>query len=670
MTRHSRLWRIAFPGLVLFAGCGSCGQGRAPVADAAPATPAAHTGRLVILGFDGVDPRWLRRWADEGKLPHLAPMLTEAGGTHFRPLRSTNPPQSPVAWASFSTGMNPGDHGIFDFIGRRLISAPQGPPVLPFPATTSFEPQPSGPPVATNLRTGVPFWKTLSDDGVHVEVINVPYSFPPDPMRNGVMLSGLGVPDVRETNSTFVYVGTDITPEHAAHPPGGGVLLPLRMEAGRGQFQLEGPTRPGHAPDRLSVSVDVRVGQPEGGLTLKIGQDEHPLTPGQMSDFVDLVFREGTTEIHGIAQFLCLEAGAQVRVFVTPISFDPRRPYSPISYPNDYAAHVAQELGHMYKTVGWDHDTSALNGEVIDEGEFLREMNAVETDRRAMLDAALGQDDWRMLAWVSTSTDRVSHMFYRLIDPEHPRYDAALAAQYGDAILHEYQRMDATVAHVLDQLRPDDTLLIVSDHGFHDYRWGVHVNQWLRQRGLLTLRGGAESSPREFLLDVDWSQTKAYALGTGQIYINQRGRERDGIVSAEDAPTLLQQIRTGLEALTDESHGGRSIVHHVYVGSEVFQGGRSGDAPDLQVAFEEYYRTSWETILGGVPAGLVADNPRKWSGDHAASDVRDTPGILLSNRALVAEPGIVDLAPTAMRFFGEPVPANYVGQSVLAQESP
>ena len=119
-----------------------------------------------------------------------------------------------------------------------------------------------------------------------------------------------------------------------------------------------------------------------------------------------------------------------------------------------------------------------------------------------------------------------------------------------------------------------------------------------------------------------------------------------------------------------KSHGGRSIVHHVYVGSEVFQGGRSGDAPDLQVAFEEYYRTSWETILGGVPAGLVADNPRKWSGDHAASDVRDTPGILLSNRALVAEPGIVDLAPTAMRFFGEPVPANYVGQSVLAQESP
>ncbi|NOY89985.1 MAG: hypothetical protein GXP55_02160 [Deltaproteobacteria bacterium] len=669
MLKRARLWQFALSCLALFAGCGSCGHTAAPV-DAGQAELEAPTGRLLILGFDGVDPRWLRRWADEGKLPHLASMLSADQGSHFRPLRSTNPPQSPVAWASFSTGMNPGDHGIFDFIGRRLITSSSGPPVLPFPATTSFEPQASGPPVATNLRTGVPFWKTLSDDGVAVEVINVPYSFPPDPMRNGRMLSGLGVPDLRETNSTFVYAGTDITPERAARPPGGGVLVPLRVEAGRASFSLQGPTRPGHAPERLALNVELRVGEPAGGLTVTVGEEQRALTAGEMSDFVPLVFREGTTEIHGLARFLCLEAGENVRLFVTPISFDPRRPYSPISYPNGYAARVAESLGHVYKTVGWDHDTSALNDEVIDEGEFLREMNVVETDRRAMLDDALRRDDWRLLTWVSTSTDRVAHMFYRLIDPEHPRYDAALAARYGDAIEREYRRMDETVGHVLEQLRPADTLLIISDHGFHDYRWGLHVNQWLRQRGLLTLRGGAESSPREFLLDVDWSQTKAYALGTGQIYLNMRGRERDGIVSAEDAPALLQQIRAGLEALTDESHAGRSIVRRVYLGSEIFAGGRHADAPDLQIAFEEYYRTSWETILGGVPAGLVADNPRKWSGDHAASDVRDTPGILLSNRALVAEPGIVDLAPTALRFFHQSVPANYVGQSVLAQEAP
>ena len=78
---------------------------------------------------------------------------------------------------------------------------------LPKVATTSFEVQSSGPPVARNLRTGQAFWQLLGNAGVRVVALDVPYSFPPDPMRDGRMLSGLGVPDLRETNSTFTYVG-------------------------------------------------------------------------------------------------------------------------------------------------------------------------------------------------------------------------------------------------------------------------------------------------------------------------------------------------------------------------------------------------------------------------------------------------------------------------------
>ena len=76
-------------------------------------TPPAR--RLVILGFDGVDPRLLSRWMEEGKLPHLRALGTQGD---FRPLVSTNPPQSPVAWTSFATGTGPAHHGIFDFIER------------------------------------------------------------------------------------------------------------------------------------------------------------------------------------------------------------------------------------------------------------------------------------------------------------------------------------------------------------------------------------------------------------------------------------------------------------------------------------------------------------------------------------------------------------------------
>jgi predicted AlkP superfamily phosphohydrolase/phosphomutase len=263
-------------------------------------------------------------------------------------------------------------------------------------------------------------------------------------------------------------------------------------------------------------------------------------------------------------------------------------------------------------------------------------------------------------------------MFYRLTDPESPRYDAALAQKHGNAIEAEYARMDATVAAVLPKLRPEDTLLILSDHGFHGYNRGLHVNQWLRAQGLLALKNGAQSSTRDFFQDVDWTQTKAYALGTGQVYLNRQGREAGGIVSEQDAPAVVKQIRDGLLALKDTERKDAQVVREVYVGEQVFRGAREKDRPDLQVAFAEGYRTSWETILGGVPAGgLFADNTKKWSGDHAASDVADTDGILIANVAIAAEhPGIVDVAPTIVAHFGKPVPAVYSGKSLLPGTAP
>jgi predicted AlkP superfamily phosphohydrolase/phosphomutase len=667
-------WGILLAGGLLLCACSEKPQPQPQIEPAKQPLSAAAgkpKGRLIILGFDGVDPRWLEQWAKAGKLPALKAMMDAQGGAHYRPLGSTNPPQSPVAWTSFATGTLPGDHGIFDFIGRSLSTAPTGLPVMLRVATTSFEVQPAGPPLARNLRSGVPFWQTLGNDGVRVVALNVPYSFPPDPMRDGRMLSGLGVPDLRETNSTFTYVASDVTDEQVKRPPGGGVMVKLAIEAEVGHFDLEGPSVPGGEGARMRLPVRVRAQKGGAGLTVEIAGKTLELPLAQWSDFVELEFAHEQSKVQGACRLLALEAGKKLRLFISPISFHPRAAYAAISHPRAFAGKIADDLGHVYKTVGWDHDTSALNAEVIDDAAFLADMDAIEKDRREMLFDRMGQKDWDLLIWVSTATDRVAHMFYRLIDPEHPRYDAALAKRFGDAIEREYARMDATVAEVQKQLGPDDALLIMSDHGFHNYRRGLHVNQWLRAQGLLALKGGAASSPREFLIDVDWSQTKAYAVGTGQIYFNRSGREREGIVSEAELPALTQQIRTGLLALRDTERGNAPVVANVYAGAEVFRGGRSADAPDLQVAFAEHYRTSWETILGGVPAGQFADNDKKWSGDHAASDVADTPGILVANRPISGDPvSIVDIAATAHAFFGRERPAHYVGKPLLATPSP
>jgi predicted AlkP superfamily phosphohydrolase/phosphomutase len=675
--RQPLVWRLILAAttvgvIALGLGCGSRREGAPGAGATSPGlNPGRSTGaggggaerhgRLVILGFDGVDPRWLERWAAEGKLPNINSLRERPGGRHYGALRSTNPPQSPVAWTTFATGTLPGEHGIFDFIGRKL--QPEGPlPVLPMQGTSTFEPQPAGPPVARNLRTGEPFWKTLADDGVRVVAINVPYSFPPDPMAAGRMLSGLGVPDLRETNSTFTFAASDLdVPERAV---GGGVLLRMSVTEGVGRFELSGPSVPG-APSGTRMKLPVEVRSDGGALRVRIDGAETRVPVRESSPFLEVKFRHEGTEVWGLLQVIAVRAEPSMQVFVSPISFHPARPYAPFAFPSAFAQALVEDVHGFYKTVGWDHDTSALNEEVIDEDLWLAEMDRHEKQRAQMLLSRVRADDWDLLIWVSTSTDRVAHMFYRLIDPDHPRFDAALAARHGDAIEREYRRMDETIGRTLEALRPSDTLIVVSDHGFHNYRRGLHVNQWLRQNGFLSLKNDRVVG-RDFLMDVDWSQTQAYALGTGQIYINLRGREREGIVNPTDAADVARRIREGLLGLRDSERGGAQVVREVYLGAEVYRGGRSADAPDLQIAFAENYRTSWETILGGAPLGLFADNPKKWSGDHAASDVRETPGILLTNRPFrAAEPGIVDIAPTALRHFGRTPPGRYQGTSIF-----
>ncbi|MEY4580003.1 MAG: hypothetical protein RL701_4706 [Pseudomonadota bacterium] len=639
--------------------------------DAGALRPVPAKRRLVILGFDGVDPRWLQEWARQGRLPTIARLMREHSGRGYHTLTSTNPPQSPVAWTSFATGTLPGDHGIFDFIARAQSPSAIGLPVLPKIATTTFEAQSVGPPVARNLRTGTPFWQSLGNQGVRVTALHVPYSFPPDPMREGRMLSGLGVPDLRETNSTFTYVGTDVTAADRAHPPGGGAMQPLTMIAGIGRFELEGPSIPNGAGARMKLPMTIRSGSAPGSMTVTLAGAVRALPLHVWSDWIEVEFTHGAKSIRGALRLMPLEVGQRTRLFITPISFDPRQPYSPISHPRAFSAQIADDIGHIYKTVGWEHDTSALNAEVIDEAAFLDDMETIEQERKAILLTQLERQDFDLLIWVSTATDRVSHMFYRLTDPEHPRYDAELAKRFGGAIAHEYQRMDATVAAALTKLRPEDTVLIVSDHGFHNFRRGLHVNQWLRSQGWLALNGAAKSAEREFLVDVDWSKTSAYAVGTGQIYFNLQGREREGIVPPAAVPALTAKIRQALLTLRDRDRADAVVVRHVYAGSEVFRGRRAADAPDLQIGFAENYRTSWETILGGIPKEIFSDNDKKWSGDHAASDFVETPGIVLSNRPIdKADPHIVDVAPTAHALFGKAIPAHYAGAPLFANQPP
>jgi predicted AlkP superfamily phosphohydrolase/phosphomutase len=630
------------------------------------------TTQVVVLGFDGADPDLLAKWIKEGNLPNLA-RLAERGT--FRPLGTTNPPESPVAWASFATGLNPGGTGIFDFLRRD----PQT--YLPELALVSREKAkflfgliPIKPPRVTNERSGVPFYKAVADAGYKTTAIRVPLEFPPTPLPGGKLWAGLGLPDLRGTWGTFFYFGTELTQWDVGDTEFGGKLVRLEMNGNDASAGVEGPVDPtANSYRRISVPIHFQVTPQSNAVTIQLAGRAETVAEGHWSEWWHVKFPiTPFLSAHATCRFYVLQVSPDLRIYMSPLNLDPESPALPISSPTSYTAELVKKHGPI-KTVGWWHDTWALNEEKIDEGLFLEDaFRTMQTQAEITLDE-LRNDPPSLLVSVFLATDHVSHMFFRLIDPEHPRYDAELAEKYGGAILESYVHMDRIVGDVLKAMKPDGTLIIVSDHGFHSFRKGFNTNTWLVQNGYMALKhpGAEEKSYNlenlfgqgSFFPNVDWSRTKAYALGLGQIYLNLRGRERLGILNpGPETDRLLEEIRQKLEAVEDpDTH--QAVVQKVYLGREIFHGQRMPEAPDLQVDFRDGYRTSWQTSLGAIPAGIVVANMKKWSGDHCASDPSDTQGIFLSNRKVATpDPSILDVAPTVISILGVQPPGHLDGR--------
>jgi predicted AlkP superfamily phosphohydrolase/phosphomutase len=632
------------------------------------------TRQVVVLGFDGCDPTLAAKWMAEGKLPNLARLAQR--GT-FRTLGTTNPPESPVAWAAFATGLNPGGTGIFDFLKRdpktylpelALVSR-QKPKFL-------FHLIPISGPKVTNERDGVPFYKSVASAGYKTTVLRMPLEFPPTKVQGGKLLAGLSVPDVRGTWGTFFYFGTDLTAWDVGDTEFGGKLVRLELDGNTAKSAIEGPADPtSDSFERVSIPVEFVVSPEKNAVTIHLDGQDETVQEKHWSRWFRVKFRINTfLSVSAISRFYVLQASPDLRMYMSPLNIDPEEPVLPVSYPGDYSAELARKHG-LFKTLGWWHDTWALNEEKIDEGVFLDDLFQTTGALEKITLDELKNDPPSLLVSIFTSTDSVSHMFFRLIDPQHPRYDPVLAAKYGDAILRVYERMDKIVGEVEAEMKPGSTLIIVSDHGFHSWRKGFNTNTWLVKNGYMVLKNpNAEEKAYNldqlfgqgsFFPNVDWEHTRAYAVGLGQIYLNERGREAHGIVNpGEDADKLAEEIKQKLLAFHDPDTN-QPVLEDVYLGKEIFHGAHMDDAPDLQLDFQIGYRTSWQTSLGAIPAGIVVANMKKWSGDHCASDPKDTGGVFFSNRQLeTPQPSILDVAPTVLDLLSvKPTPA-YDGKTL------
>jgi predicted AlkP superfamily phosphohydrolase/phosphomutase len=226
-----------------------------------------------------------------------------------------------------------------------------------------------------------------------------------------------------------------------------------------------------------------------------------------------------------------------------------------------------------------------------------------------------------------------------------------------------YWRADALVGKALGFVDDQTVLFVLSDHGFASFRRGVNLNSWLHANGYLALADGAtESGP--YFQGVDWSRTRAYALGLGGLYINRKGREAAGIVPPGEVEALTGELIAKLSNLRDEELG-QTAIRRAYATGSLYQGPYLDAAPDLIIGYNDGYRISWDAATGTVGRRVIEDNDKAWSGDHSI-DPPLVPGVLFSNRAIDAEdPGIEDLAPTALELFGIEKPEWMEGKAVF-----
>ncbi|MHC4985741.1 MAG: alkaline phosphatase family protein, partial [Planctomycetota bacterium] len=399
---------------------------------------------------------------------------------------------------------------------------------------------------------------------------------------------------------------------------------------------------------------------------LKLNGDTHRLTKGQYTDWVSVAFKAapGVT-VHGICKFLLTECGEAFSLYVTPINIDPASPAMPISHPKVYSTYLAKRQG-PFATLGLAEDSWALNEGFIDDEAFIAQCVQYDQEREAMFFDCLDKVRQGLCVCVFDGTDRIQHTFWRELDADHPaNVDGAKTPSRGlNAIEGLYTRMDGLVGRVMDKLDDQTLLMVISDHGFNVFRYGVDLNRWLLDNGYLKLKEGSpeELAEKKHLTAVDWSQTKAYAIGLAGLFLNIKGRESQGIVdSGEEADALRTEIAEKLAALHDVERDA-SAVKKVYDATKIYRGPYTREAPDLLVGFQAGYRASWETAIGQVTGSVFHNNVKAWSGDHCI-DPSLVPGVLFSNRPIDADPArLIDVGPTVLQMFGVAVPPHMDGK--------
>lgn len=564
--------------------------------------------RTVILGFDSFDPSIFEKLSDAGRLPSLTKMRQDGG---YSRLEVCSPPQTEVSWTSIATGVDPGSHGIFDFVHRDPASYIPYVSILPMRRTAVGEQ--FVPPYTT--RT---FFEEAAELGYPAAALWWPALFPARPNVPVTTLPGLGTPDIRGQ----LGVGSFFTSEDETKKK----VRVVKLEAGsKGVFtaELEGVKSQGKSGEK-AISLPVRLEvRDETQAMLTVGDQSLSLTLGKWSPIIELRFKAGLFfSVHAITQVILTNLNGKVSFYVSPLQIHPLHSVWQYSSSGSFIKKTWKESG-PFLTLGWPQDTTALEDGCISDEQFLDLCQSIFDQRKRVLYAQLADFKEGVLAVIFDCLDRVQHMFLR------DRPD----------VVHEwYEKLDTFVGEVNQELQSwgegKYRFLVLSDHGFRPFAYKANLNRWLQEHGYLTMKTGQETGD---FTNVDWSKTKAYAVGLNSLYLNVQGREGQGVVTADEIEPLLDGIKAKL--LDWKGPDGNPVVSRVLLKHEAFNGPFIRLGPDLVVGYAAGYRASAETGLGKIPEPAMEENHDHWGADHCI-DANLVPGVIFANRDLKNFPGI------------------------------
>jgi predicted AlkP superfamily phosphohydrolase/phosphomutase len=559
----------------------------------------------LILGLDAYDPKVFEQLSDSGKLPNLT-RYAESGG--YARFEVANPPQSEVSWTSIATGLNPGGHGIFDFVHRDPKSYTPYLSLLPTTkglGGTHFLPPHKAPTI----------FEEAARQGFPATMLWWPATFPARPELPVQTVPGLGTPDIHGR----MGIGTLFCSETVSLGPQAKTSIVPLENVGRDRYagSLAGPVRTGRGASRASsVPLTLELGEGDSAR-LQIDSLAIELAQGEWSGILDVVFNLGfLLKVRAVTRAILTQTRPDVRLYFLPLQLHPLSTPWRYGSPGSFVKHLWKQHG-PFLTLGMPQDTIGLEDGCITDGQFLTLCESIFETRRHVLMGLLDGFHEGILAVVFDSLDRIQHIFWK---------------KHSHVIEEWYARLDALVGEVVQRLAQlgghEPRILVVSDHGIAAFDHKVHLNRWLVENGYLVKseNGGADE-----LSAVDWSRSQAYALGLNSLFLNLAGREGQGCVPAHQSEELAANLRAKM--LGWHGPDGRPVVQGLWRNRDAFGGSLAQYGPDMVVGYAPGYRASAETGLGKWKPEPIEPNHDRWNSDHCI-DYRAVPGVLFSNQDL------------------------------------